>query len=78
MRVLPNPITDQALITFEQTLPAAAIVQIMDAQGRVVRTLTSTGSTTLVLERRGLTSGVYVLRITDEGTAIGAARFVVE
>ncbi|MCC7503516.1 MAG: T9SS type A sorting domain-containing protein [Flavobacteriales bacterium] len=77
MRVLPNPISEQALITFEQPLLPRAIVQVMDAQGRVVRTVTSTGTNSLKLERGSLASGVYVLRVATPDLQM-STRFVVE
>ncbi len=73
-RILPNPMNDKARVQFTEPLSMDARIVLVDAQGRVVRSLRGNGTTTLTIDRGDLAPGLYVLRV--EG--LGAARFVVE
>ena len=78
MHVYPVPAREELRVMTDRPLPSSSKVVVSDVQGRVIRTLRGNGTNTIMLDCGDLGAGVYVLRITDEGTAIGAARFVVE
>jgi len=65
----PNPFTDTTNITF--TLPTASQINLSlyDIAGRLVKEVASgfysSGEHKLTLDSAGLTSGVYILRLTD-------------
>lgn len=63
----PNPAGEQLIVTRRTATPAAW--QLIDMQGRVVRTGSLNGLTT-ILSLNGLQNGSYVLRFTDNGRAV--------
>ncbi len=63
MAVVPNPMSDAARVVFSEALSADARIELVDASGRVLRTLNGNGSSTVVIERGHLESGLYVLRV---------------
>ena len=78
MNVFPVPAREQVHIVCDRPLATSSIVHLSDVQGRLIRTLPGNGTNTILLDCGELAAGVYMLRITQESTAIGAARFVVE
>ncbi len=78
MRVQPNPMSDAARVVFSEALSADARIELVDASGRVLRTMNGNGSSAVIIERGHLESGLYVLRVVREGTRRGAARIVVD
>ncbi|MBL7810305.1 MAG: T9SS type A sorting domain-containing protein [Saprospiraceae bacterium] len=81
LRVWPNPVFDQATISWEQ--PQAAFVQIdlLDGAGRRVKQLftgsTSGGKEVLTLDAKGLLPGVYLLRIQGKKMRIHTHKVVI-
>ncbi|MBK8340854.1 MAG: T9SS type A sorting domain-containing protein [Flavobacteriales bacterium] len=61
MRVVPNPMSDQATVYFNEALTAQQRIELVDVSGRVVRSLKPVGRT-VTIERGGLAAGSYVLR----------------
>ncbi len=74
LHVFPVPMRDHLHVTCAQPVPGNTLVQVLDVQGRILRTLRGNGTNTLTIHRDALAPGLYVLRV--EG--LGAARFVVE
>lgn len=66
--LFPNPTTGQFYITFSKALKAAA-VNITDASGKVVAQFRASGSR-VMLDLSGKASGVYYVRIEEEGKVI--------
>ena len=64
LSVYPNPTYTQLTLSF--TAPVAALVQLYDRTGRLVRTATLNG-TTLTLSVEGLPQGLYTLVAHSEG-----------
>ncbi len=72
--IFPNPMVDHASIRLDGSLRPETVITVLDAQGRIVRTLHGNGTNMILLDRGDLAPGLYVVRITDHG----AVRFVVE
>ena len=73
--VWPNPATSQARVRFDVPHQANVDVSVLDACGRVVRTLTAGELAAGHYERRldagaALPAGVYVLRLAADGTRL--------
>ena len=75
--VYPDPMSDEARVVFNQALPSAARIELVDVNGRVVRTLNGNGMREVLIERGALPSGIYLLRIVSGPGAATAARLVV-
>lgn len=76
--VVPNPLTDQARLVFSEVLTPGHVVDVIDLQGRVLRTMKGSGTDQLMLDRAELASGLYLVRVTKEGVQQGSIRFVVQ
>lgn len=75
LSLFPNPVSDQLLLRTE-ALQWGSPIQILDARGRVVAQLASTGDITLFAVT-DLPNGLYLLRVSDGSTPM-AGRFVKE
>ncbi|MBL8002247.1 MAG: T9SS type A sorting domain-containing protein [Flavobacteriales bacterium] len=76
--VVPNPVTDQARLVFSEVLTPGHVLEVIDLQGRVLRTMNGYGSDQVLLDRTGLASGLYVVRVNKEGVMQGSIRFAVQ
>jgi hypothetical protein len=77
MAVVPNPMSDAARVVFSEALSADARIELVDASGRVLRTLNGNGSSTVVIERGHLESGLYVLRVFAKTGHVPNARLII-
>jgi Secretion system C-terminal sorting domain len=64
--VWPNPADDH--LRLNTTITGAARVEILDATGRVVRSMRTMNSNGLLIPVADLTPGQYVLRCSDDST----------
>lgn len=76
--VHPNPFTDWTIVQFSQELTPKHYIEVIDLRGRVVSTHTLLGGTTFKLNREGLRSGLYLVRLANENSQVGVARLVVQ
>ncbi len=76
VRAFPNPFHDRTVLLFHQGSGEQAHLELLDLQGRVVRTYDGVKSGRLVIERNDLAPGSYFYRISGSGTNTG--RLVVE
>ncbi len=76
LTIFPNPATGAVRIRLTASAPLRdGTLTLTDALGRPVRTLGHLhGPADLTLDRAGLAAGLYSLRLTDGGTAVGAGR----
>ncbi len=75
---VPNPFTTVTRLMFHEPLTKEHTILITDLQGRLIRTMEEPGQRQLEITRQGLTAGVYVVRITNEGQNVGSLLLVVE
>jgi hypothetical protein len=72
--VAPNPVRGAAVVSVTLPTSSTVIMRIVDAAGRVVRTVTegdlSAGESLLRLNTSGLTAGVYVLQVEAGGERV--------
>lgn len=78
LAIYPNPMRSSARMDLPWPLNADARIELVDASGRLLRTMNGNGSSTVIIERGHLESGLYVLHVVREGTRRGAARIVVD
>lgn len=79
INAFPNPSSGDVRITLEGITPSRSpTVQLLDATGRIVHTLSVNGRTSIVLDRKGLVGGVYLLRCTDASGTSVTTRLVLE
>ncbi len=74
VHLVPNPFNDQARVILDRPCGTGSTLGILDAHGRLVRTLRGNGTNTLTIDRGDLAPGLYVLRVDS----LRAVRFVVE
>lgn len=73
----PNPMRDEARLVLPDLIGSDTYVELIDANGRVLRTKTGNGSREVLIERGHLESGMYVLLVVREGEHLGSARLVI-
>ncbi|MEZ4740072.1 MAG: T9SS type A sorting domain-containing protein [Flavobacteriales bacterium] len=78
MAIMPNPMTNDARVIFSAPLSAAAYVELIDINGKVLRTIQSGGQREVLLQRDGLASGLYLLRVLDHEGAFATKRVVID
>ncbi len=77
MSVVPNPMHDVVRLLLSEPLGSDGRIELVDVNGRVLRSLNGNGSREVVIERGGLPSGIHLLRIVSGPGAATAARLVV-
>ena len=75
VRVLPNPFTDQLQVRCEG---AHDHIDLMDINGRIVRSQATRNAPTVTFHRGELASGIYLLRVMDGERVVATARVVAE
>lgn len=76
MAIVPNPMGDLSRVVFSESLPVDARLDLVDVNGRIVRSMNAGGRREVLIERGHLESGMYVLRVMREDGQVGAARIV--
>lgn len=78
LNVFPNPAQDQFTVNFN-TIHGKAELLLYDAQGRTVRHMAlAEGQEELKLSCRGLSPGLYLCAISENGHVAGSRRIVVQ
>ena len=75
MYLFPDPVTDRLQVGFGDMIPTT--VHIMDARGRMVRSIAVNGTADLVVDVSALPQGMYLLYGSD-GRSKSSQRFVKE
>jgi hypothetical protein len=76
--IYPNPFTSTATLAIELTTPSAVLIEVFDVAGRMLRTMSlqdAVGSQRIHFDGRNdrgrlLPSGVYLYRVSTEGTTV--------
>ncbi|MBL7940379.1 MAG: T9SS type A sorting domain-containing protein [Flavobacteriales bacterium] len=76
--VIPNPFTDQVQILFSTVLTPDHWIELVDLNGRVLRSIRGAGSDRVILDRAALPTGLYTLRISQNGVPVETQRLVAE
>lgn len=77
VEVQPNPFANSATLKFANPTYQSFALEILDGQGRLVRTYSQITGNEVVIERENLTSGVYIYRLHGEG-GMATGRFVIK
>lgn len=76
--VYPNPFNSSTVLSVSGAItPGNAIVRIYDLCGKPVRTIPMS-SNEVVIDRAGLTSGIYFYSITSDSESIGKGKLVIQ
>lgn len=78
LSVQPNPALDEFIIVPPLEGSAIDAVEILDTQGRTVRTVQTNSGTRLTITRSGLKAGAYVVRVLNDGLILGSARLMLQ
>lgn len=76
--LVPNPASSGTVLQLPFTLYRTDAVQVVDVNGRVMRSIRGNGTRAMNIERDGLDAGIYVLRIINEGSLGATVRLVLE
>ena len=76
--VVPNPFGDVLYVVAGAGVTSAGFIELHDIHGRLVLAERATDSRIQRIDRNGLPSGVYLLRIVQDGTVLHSARLVAE
>ncbi|WP_165903675.1 T9SS type A sorting domain-containing protein [Hymenobacter gummosus] len=74
--VYPNPAHDHVSVQLSRSAPGATL-ELLDAQGRAVRTVRPAAAERLTLPLAGVAAGTYVLRLREDGQPAPATRRLV-
>lgn len=75
--VFPNPFTEQATLRFGEALNNATVM-VTDALGRTVRTIGNVNGAQWTLQRNGLTTGLYTVRIAQPDHLIQTIKVTID
>lgn len=77
MKVFPNPVQEEATITFPAEVRDAEL-KVVDAGGRLVQQIDHLSSSSFRFERNGLAPGTYFLLLQEDGTSKANAKIVLQ
>lgn len=66
--LVPNPFNEIAVLMFGEVMTPQDRIQIIDVNGRAVQEMQGNGTNTSTINRHGLSSGLYVVRVLRNGT----------
>ncbi|MEO8067318.1 MAG: FG-GAP-like repeat-containing protein [Flavobacteriales bacterium] len=78
LRIVPNPVQDQAIITVDATFDGAADLHLTDAAGRLVRRWKVRSNEQVHVNMAGTTAGIYNLQLALPGEQAHVTRMVIE
>jgi len=74
----PNPFQNETLITWNNATNATYQAQLVNFTGQVVRRYQNVKGESLLIEKRGLISGIYFLNLVDEAGNYGTKKLLVQ
>ena len=74
--IYPNPIKDEAILKSE-IIKSDAAVYFYNYRGDLVKRVHSLDSNQILIDRTGLSEGLYLLRIVQDNEVIGAVKIIV-
>ncbi len=74
----PSPFTDRLWVGSDLPFSADHRIDLLDAQGRILRSSRGNGTKELLIPRGALASGLYLLRVSRNGIVLATARVVAE
>jgi len=74
----PNPLTNTAQLFSRSTLTKDHTIELVDVQGRVLQARRGTNGHVMTIDRKGLITGLYTLRISLHGRTVGHVRVVLD
>jgi hypothetical protein len=80
LSIQPNPMTNEAKVTFASEIAGDQQIRITDAIGRVVYTTTMTakaGQNETIIKRNNMPAGIYILYVGNE-QGIATKKFIIE
>jgi len=66
--LFPNPTNNYAVLTFENSIKEKFTLMLFDGLGRLLRTVTEITAERVVIEKKGLDSGMYFFQLKSEGS----------
>ncbi len=75
-KLFPNPFTETTTIQFYET-PTNATLDIIDLSGKLVRSEIISNKKQVVIERKGLSSGTYFLRVMEKDKTPSFAKLII-
>lgn len=73
----PNPFSEQAVLDIHGPVLQQGMLNLYDAQGRLLRTQVMQGNRGLI-ERQGLPAGICFFQVTDNGAVVVTGKLIVE
>lgn len=75
-QLFPNPFSETTTLQFENA-PKSATLEILDLSGKLLRIETISGKKQIEIERRNLSSGTYLLRVSDREKGVSFAKLII-
>lgn len=75
-RLYPNPVNDNATISFGKDLKNASIT-IINTLGEVVKQISNLAGNEFSISRDGLTTGIYFVQLRENGKTVATLRMIV-
>lgn len=77
LKIFPNPMTHSSIIEFDNTFENV-IAEIYSIQGKLISKKSYQNCSELKLERNGLKTGMYLIKVYSEGNILGVSKLVME
>lgn len=79
VKVFPNPFSEQATFEIEtEERYKNLTLTVFNVMGQAIKNISSNGDNQMILDRNGLTSGVYFYQIQSEGLVLDSGKLIVQ
>jgi len=78
LSIYPNPMTESSTLKINNRFNAAISVQLIDPSGKMVRNYSSVTTDKLLIDRNGISAGMYFIQISDADRILTREKLIVQ
>lgn len=78
LKIIPNPMSNKAIVDFENTMREPITLTLLDNLGRTVRTVHTISMNRIEINRENLNAGIYIVQVQTERNVIAIGKLMIE
>jgi hypothetical protein len=78
MLIYPNPVTESATVEFENPSSSVHTFRLFDLTGRSVRIINNIYESRFVIDRNGLTDGIYIYTLSNPNGIVAEGKLILK
>jgi hypothetical protein len=78
IKIMPNPFREKTQIIVESDLLKNPVLLLMNIQGQLLRTISSSSQNMFDIDREDLSNGIYLFKILQNNEEVASGKLVVQ